>query len=197
MVWGVDLERAVREANAQIGQQVMLENLGKRLVTVRVPILNDEGRVIGEDEKDVYRNTWQVEVVQRGREVSLARQSENLPGEEARSADSHVAPVGEPEPQGRYGTLDSENERELHLAVLTAAMREQGFSQRSIALVQKRAERMLVAFQREGIPVPTPKVFDPNAPSDRNRRKHRTSEHTPTREIERMPGEPSPPSPSR
>ncbi|WP_217591277.1 LPD7 domain-containing protein [Burkholderia sp. GbtcB21] len=197
VVWGVDLERAVREANAQIGQQVMLENLGKRLVTVRVPILNDEGRVIGEDEKDVYRNTWQVEVAQRGRDVSVARQSENPPGEEARSADSHVAPVGEPELQGRYDALNSEKERALHLAVLTAAMREQGFSQRSIARVQKRAERMLVAFQREGIPVPTPKVFDPNVPSDRNRRKHQSSERTPTREIERMPGEPSPLSPSR
>ncbi|RQS18246.1 MULTISPECIES: hypothetical protein [unclassified Burkholderia] len=83
------------------------------------------------------------------------------------------------------------------LAVLTAAMLEQGFSQRSVARVHKRAERMLVAFQREGIPVPMPKVFDPNAPSDRNRRKHQTSERTPTPEIERTPGEPSPPSPSR
>ncbi|WP_413144184.1 LPD7 domain-containing protein [Burkholderia cepacia] len=197
VMWGVDLERTMREANAQIGQQVILENLGKRLVTVRVPILNDEGRVIGEDEKDVYRNTWQVEVVERGREVSVARQSDDPPGDEKRPTDLHVEPVGAPELHGRHDARHSENERALHLAVLTAAMREQGFSQRSIARVQKRAERMLVAFQREGIPVPTPKVFDPNAPSDRNRRKHQTSERTPTREIERMPGEPSPPSPSR
>lgn len=197
VVWGVDLERAVREANAQIGQQVMLENLGKRLVTVRAPILNDEGRVIGEDEKDVYRNTWQVEVVQRGRDASVARQSDDPLGDEKRPTDLHVEPVGAPELHGRHDARHSENERALHLAVLTAAMLEQGFSQRSVARVHKRAERMLVAFQREGIPVPMPKVFDPNAPSDRNRRKHQTSERTPPPEIERTPGEPSPPSPSR
>ncbi|WP_321807380.1 LPD7 domain-containing protein [Burkholderia sp. BCC1993] len=197
VVWGVDLERALREANAQIGQQVMLENLGKHLVTVRVPILNDEGRVIGEDEKDVYRNTWQVEVVQRGRDASVARQSDDPPGDEKRPTDLHVEPVGAPELHGRHDARHSENERALHLAVLTAAMLEQGFSQRSVARVNKRAERMLVAFQREGIPVPMPKVFDPKAPSDRNRRKHQISEHTPTPEIERTLGEPSPPSPSR
>ncbi|MGU7811655.1 LPD7 domain-containing protein [Burkholderia sp. AW49-1] len=197
VVWGVDLERAVREANAQIGQQVMLENLGKRVVTVRAPILNDEGQVIGEDEKDVYRNIWQAEVMQRGREFSVARQPDDLTGDEARPTDSHVAPIGVPELHDNHDARHSDNERALHLAVLTAAMREQGFSQRSVARVQKRAERMLVAFQREGIPVPTPKIFDPNAPSDRNRYKQQTSGRTRTREIERTPGEPSPPSPAR
>jgi hypothetical protein len=197
VVWGVDLERAVREANATIGQQVTLENLGKRFVTVRTPILDDEGRVIGEEEKDVYRNTWQVEVVQRDRGASVLPTPEEPPGGEARSADLHAAPVAERESNRHRDAQYSESERALHLAVLTAAMREQGFSERSVARVQQRAERMLVAFQSEGIPVPTPKVFDPNAPSGRDRRKRPAPERTPAREIDRTPAEPSPPSPSR
>ena len=197
VVWGVDLERAVREANAQIGQQVALDNLGKRFVTVQAPILDDTGRVIGEEQKDVYRNTWQVEVLQRDRGASVSERRDNLPGGEARSADSHVAPVEDPEPHRHHTARYLEDERALHLAVLIAAMREQGFSERSVARVQQRAERMLVAFKHEGIPVPTPKVFDPNAPSGRDRRKRSASERAPARESDRTPAEPSPPSPSR
>ncbi|AOK19226.1 DNA primase [Burkholderia ubonensis] len=198
VVWGVDLERAVREANAQIGHQVTLENLGKRFVIVRAPILDDEGRVIGEEEKDVYRNTWQVEVVQRDRTTSVSpSQSGGLAGGEPRSLDAHAEPIAAQAPHRRRDAQYSESERTLHLAVLTAAMREQGFSERSVARVQQRAERMLVAFQHDGIPVPTPKVFDPNAPSGRDRRKRPAQERTSAREIDRTPLEPSPPSPSR
>ncbi|KWF32699.1 DNA primase [Burkholderia diffusa] len=198
VVWGVDLERAVREANAEIGQQVTLDNLGKRFVTVRVPILDEEGRVIGEDEKDVYRNTWQVEVVQRDRTASVSPpQSNSLTGGEPSSLDAHAEPIAAQAPHRRRDALYAESERELHLAVLTAAMREQGFSERSVARVKQRAERMLVVFQHDGIPVPTPKVFDPNAPSGRDRRKRPAQERTSAREIDRTPLEPSPPSPSR
>ncbi|CAG4896809.1 LPD7 domain-containing protein [Paraburkholderia saeva] len=181
-VWGVDLERAMRESGAGIGQQVMLENLGKRLVTVRVPVLDGEGRVIGEEDKDVYRNTWQVEVTQRDRTVSLS------PVQPASPAN------GEP-PQ--RGTPRQESEQTLHLAVLIAAMREQGFGERSIARVQQRAARMLVAFETEGIPVPTPKVFDPKAPSGRDRRGRPTPGQAPAREIDRTPVESPTMSPSR
>jgi hypothetical protein len=184
-VWGVDLERAMRESGAVVGRQVVLENLGKRLVTVRVPVLDGEGRVIGEEDKDVYRNTWQAEVAQRDQTVSLS------PAQPAGSAN------GEPQ---RRGTPRPESEQTLHLAVLTAAMREQGFSERSIARVQQRAARMLIAFGKEGIPVPTPKVFDSKAPSGRDRRDRKTRpapERDPAREIDRTPAEPVPMAPSR
>ncbi|MBE2966590.1 DNA primase [Burkholderia cepacia] len=197
VVWGVDLERAVREANAEIGHQVALENLGKRLVTVRMPILNDEGRVIGEEEKVVHRNTWQVEIVQRGHDVAVSQKPDKTRGDETQSADSHVTPVDALELRGNHDTLDLSSERALHVAVLTAAMREQGFSERSVTRVRQHAERMLAAFQRERIPVPTPKIFDPSAPSGRDRRKHQAPERTPARELERTPAEPSPSSPSR
>ncbi|RBB38184.1 DNA primase [Burkholderia reimsis] len=197
VVWGVDLERAVREANAEIGQQVTLENLGKRLVTVRMPILNEEGRVIGEEEKAVHRNTWQVEVMQRGHDVAVAQKPDHPQDGHARSTDSLGAPVDEAELHGNHDARHLGSERALHVAVLTAAMREQGFSERSVTRVRQHAERMLEAFQREGVPVPTPKVFDPNAPSGRDRRKHHAPERTPARGIERTPAEPSPSSPSR
>ncbi|WP_322065073.1 LPD7 domain-containing protein [Burkholderia ubonensis] len=197
VVWGVDLERAVREASAEIGQHVILENLGKRLVTVRMPILNEEGRVIGEDEKVVHRNTWQVEIVQRSHDVA-ASQKPNYPrDDEVRSIDSLGAPVEETAVHGSHDARNLGSERALHVAVLAAAMREQGFSERSVTRVRQHAERMLAAFQHEGIPVPTPKVFDPSAPSSRDRRKHQAAERTPDREIERAPSEPSPSSPSR
>ncbi|MEM5295618.1 LPD7 domain-containing protein [Burkholderia sp. JPY481] len=188
VVWGVDLERAVREANVQTGQQVTLENLGKRLVTLRVPILDEEGKVIGEEEKDVYRNTWQVEVAPRDRAASVSP---------PRSDGPDAGRVAVEEQSRRRDAGYPESERALHLAVLMAAMREQGFSERSVARVQQRAERMLVAFQHEGIPVPIPKVFDPAEPSGRDRRKRSTPERTPVREIDRTPVEPSSSSPSR
>jgi hypothetical protein len=198
VVWGVDLERAIRESNAQIGEQVTLENLGKRLVTLRVPILDEDDRVIGEEGKDVYRNTWHVEVAQRDRAASVSpSRSDGALSDESRIADSHAEAVTAEESLRQRDTRHSERERALHLSVLTAAMREQGFSERSVARVQQRAERMLTAFQHEGIPVPTPKVFDPAAPSSRDRRKHSAPERTPAREIDRTPVEPSSLSPSR
>ncbi|RQS25602.1 DNA primase [Burkholderia sp. Bp8992] len=197
VVWGVDLERAVREANAEIGQQVILENLGKRLVTVRMPILDDEGRVIGEDEKVVHRNTWQVEIVQRGHDVAVSQKPNYSRDDQARSTDSFGAPVDETVPHGSHDARHLSSERALHVAVLTAAMREQGFSERSVTRVRQHAERMLAAFQHESIPVPTPKVFDPSAPSGRNRRKQQAPERTPARELELTPAEPSRSSPSR
>ncbi|WP_433706358.1 LPD7 domain-containing protein [Paraburkholderia sacchari] len=198
VVWGVDLERAMLEAKAQVGQQVMLENLGKRFVTVRAPILDDEGRVIGEDEKSVYRNTWQIEIVQRDRVDSIPDKPDNPSRGEAESPDFHVeSATAQEETRRRRNAGNAERECALHLAVLAVAMREQGFSERSIARVQLRAQRMLTAFQINGIPVPIPKIFDPTAPSSRDRRKRPASERASLREIDRAPVEPSPPSPSR
>jgi hypothetical protein len=193
VVWGVDLERAVRESGAQPGQQVTLENLGRRLVTVKVPILDGQGVVIGEDERDVHRNTWQVEVMRQER---AAAESVPRPG---RVAGAEAAPVGtnarESGQASRHSSV-SDEDKVLHLAVLVGAMREQGFSARSIERVQRRAEAMLDAFVREGIPVPRPKVFDPKAPSERDRRTRTAVGRTPARDIElelvHTPVEPSP-----
>jgi hypothetical protein len=142
---------------------------------------------VGEEEKDVYRNTWQVDVVQRERPASATRST--------RASDGAGTPASTPareDKQERQPSTVSGEERVLHLAVLVGAMREQGFSARSIARVQQRAEQMLEAFGREDIPVPRPKVFDPKAPSERDRRARQAAGRVPVREIERTPAEPSP-----
>ncbi len=193
VVWGVDLERAVRESGAQPGQQVTLENLGRRLVTVKVPILDEHGVVIGEDERDVHRNTWQVDVMRRER---TAAQSVSEPERIAGADVTAVATNARENGQKLLRASVSDEDKVLHLAVLVGAMREQGFSASSIERVQRRAEALLDAFGREGIPVPRPKVFDPKAPSERDRRTRTAAGRTPARDVELelvyTPVEPSP-----
>lgn len=194
VVWGVDLERAVAESGALAGQQVTLENLGRRLVTVTVPVLDATGNVIGEEEKEVYRNTWQVDVVAQER-------VHTRPGAPRESGDRGRAEVAEPaapEPARaaprREPPRASPEEHAVQMAVLTAAMRQHGLSERSIARVQQHAQRLLDAFVAEGVTVPAPRVFDPAAPSARNRRTRTAAERVPAREVERGREEPSPPS---
>jgi hypothetical protein len=193
VVWGVDLERAVLASSAEPGQHVKLENLGRRLVTVKVPIPDDHGTVVSEKEKDVYRNTWQVDVVQRERSIA---ESDGHPERTSGTATAPAnAPAREDRQEHRRSTV-SDEDKVLHLAVLVGAMREQGFSARSIARVQQRAEQMLEAFGREGIPLPRPRVFDPKAPSERDRRARPAAGRAPSpeieREIEHTPADPSP-----
>jgi hypothetical protein len=194
-VWGVDLKRAVLESQAENGQQVTLENLGKRLVRIKAPIVDGDGVVVGEEEKDVYRNSWQVVVVQCERTVSQATsRSEISSRDNAKPELEHpVQPIAAPIPQRPCSTQRADEARVLHLAVLAAAMREQGFSERSISRVQQCATSMLVAFEKEGIPVPKPRIFDPKAPSALDRRKGNAPEHASTREFDRTPAEPSMP----
>ena len=191
VVWGVDLERAVAEAGAIPGQQVTLENLGRRWVTVNVPVLDAAGKVIGEEEKEVYRNTWQVDVAGQERAQSEP-DAPDTPGsnaETARQTPPHQAQAAGP----RDHSTASLEERAVQLAVLTTAMRQQGFSERSISRVQQRAQRLLDAFEAEGVTVPRPRVFDPEAPSARSRRSRATQERASAREMERAPSDPAPP----
>ena len=194
VVWGVDLERAVAESGALAGQQVMLENLGHRLVTLAVPVLDATGNVVGEEEKEVYRNTWQVDVI--GQERTQSR-----PGEAGRRGDAGRGETAAPEApeqakaaRRRESSVLSSEERAVQTAVLIAAMRQQGFSERSIARVQQYAQRLMAAFGAEGVTVPRPRVFDPEAPSARRRRARTAAERVPSREVERGPTEPAPPS---
>lgn len=193
VVWGVNLERAMLASRAELGDHVTLENQGRRIVPVKVPILNNNGAVVGEKEKDVYRNTWQVDVMHHER--SIAGSIDRSEGPSGMSTASVDASVREDRQAHRPSTV-SDEDKVLHLAVLVGAMREQGFSTRSIARVRQRAEEMLDAFGREEIPVPRPRVFDPNSPSERDRRVRPAAGRTPAREIERefarAPADPSP-----
>jgi len=148
---------------------------------------------VGEKEKDVYRNTWRVDVVQ------LERSTVESDGRPERSSSTATAPANAPareDRQERRRSTVSDEDKVLHLAVLVGAMREQGFSARSIARVQHRAEQMLEAFGREGVPLPRPRVFDPKVPSERDRRARPAAGRAPSpeieREIARTPADPSP-----
>ncbi|MBL3961021.1 DNA primase [Burkholderia sp. KCJ3K979] len=187
VVWGVDLERAVQESHAEPGERVVLENQGRRMVTIKAPIFDGQGVMVGKEEKDVYRNTWQVELADHHRSATVSEaRSEQAPDAAAAPADGASKDRRE-----RSRLAVSDEDKVLHLAVLTGAMREQGFSARSISRVRQRAEAMLDAFARDGIPVPRPRVFDTEAPSERERRARPAPERTRTRELELTPAEPS------
>lgn len=62
--WGVDLERAVGEVGAEIGDQIQLERLGRTKVQVTDP----ETKAV----REVERQSWQIEVIEKA--TTIARQ---------------------------------------------------------------------------------------------------------------------------
>ncbi len=62
-IWGVDLERAVRQSliTPGVGNEVGLRAVGREPVTVIAPRLDPSGREVGRDELGVHRNTWILE----------------------------------------------------------------------------------------------------------------------------------------
>jgi putative DNA primase/helicase len=59
-VWGIDLERAVKESKAEVGQRIELENKGKKPVTVDATVRDHSGKVVGTAPKITHRNEWEV-----------------------------------------------------------------------------------------------------------------------------------------
>jgi hypothetical protein len=223
-VWGVDLERAIAESGATLGERVTLQNLGKRWVTADVPVVDATGEITGYEEKEVYRNTWQVDVEGRDRAASPSlrsesssdsgrdsgRESEHQSGHGSGSESAHESPadaggdspaVSRAPGRGRPGDVP-DSQRAMQMAVLVAAMRAQGFSDRSIVRVEQHAGKLYDTFRAEGLRVPTPRVFDPKAPSARSRAGRpaperpaaREVEHEVGHEVERTPSGPEQPS---
>jgi hypothetical protein len=223
-VWGVDLERAIAESGATLGERVTLQNLGKRWVTADVPVVDATGEITGYEEKEVYRNTWQVDVEGRDRAASPSlrsesssdsgrdsgRESEHQSGHGSGSKSAHESPadaggdspaVSRAPGRGRPGDVP-DSQRAMQMAVLVAAMRAQGFSDRSIVRVEQHAGKLYDTFRAEGLRVPTPRVFDPKAPSARSRAGRpaperpaaREVEHEVGHEVERTPSGPEQPS---
>lgn len=80
-VWGVDLQRAMSESGAKVGDVVALENLGKEWVTVDADVKDASGKVVGHEPKEVQRNTWEVRVETPMRELraQFEQATSNLP----------------------------------------------------------------------------------------------------------------------
>jgi hypothetical protein len=64
-IWGVDLERAFRESLSRptVGDEVTARASGRDAVTVSAPQRDQDGRVIGREERATHRNRW---IVERG-----------------------------------------------------------------------------------------------------------------------------------
>lgn len=58
--WGVDLERAIEEAQAEIGHEIELQNLGRQPVTVSKNIYDDKGNFQRVEEIETHRNKWEI-----------------------------------------------------------------------------------------------------------------------------------------
>lgn len=57
-VWGVDLPRALEAGEVGQGDYIELHNLGRQEVTITVPIKDDDGVILGEEQQTVHRNAW-------------------------------------------------------------------------------------------------------------------------------------------
>ena len=60
--WGVDLERVIEELGVGRGDQVELTNLGRKDVTIEVPVRDKAGQVLRYEERKTHRNEWGIEV---------------------------------------------------------------------------------------------------------------------------------------
>lgn len=62
-VWGVDLARAMKESLSRpvAGDMVALRSLGRDSVTVKTPVRDVDGKLVGQKDLDTHRNRWIVE----------------------------------------------------------------------------------------------------------------------------------------
>lgn len=60
-VWGIDLERAMRIASPQKGEDIAIHHHGKRSVEVMANVVDAKGNITGVEPKIVTRNDWTVE----------------------------------------------------------------------------------------------------------------------------------------
>jgi predicted phage tail protein len=65
VLWGKDLERAIKEAQTQpkVGDQIGARRIGREVVTVTDRRRDAEGRIISQSEKRASRSQWVVEKV--------------------------------------------------------------------------------------------------------------------------------------
>ena len=68
-IWGIDLGRAMDESKAVPGDSVQLEYKGNQPVTVDALVRNDAGKVVGKEQIQTNRNTWEVQISEKGKVV--------------------------------------------------------------------------------------------------------------------------------
>lgn len=63
--WGVDLERVATIQQLNVGDKVVLQNLGRTPVEVKQDVVDKDGKVIGSETIVSHRNTWEIDFVER------------------------------------------------------------------------------------------------------------------------------------
>lgn len=112
--WGIDLERAIEESGAGVGDQVRLARLGRQRVQVREPIRDETGAVIDHRVKETERNAWSVTIDRQG---NPDRRGSSQDRGQAGGADPLAARVVEiftAERLARLGPEDRARFRELY-----------------------------------------------------------------------------------
>jgi len=67
-VWGVDLQRAIRDGRAQVGDDIVIEHKGREVVPVSVTERDAAGRATRRHQTTANRNRWRVTVQEAARE---------------------------------------------------------------------------------------------------------------------------------
>lgn len=166
-VWGADLERALAASQAQPGDRVSLANYGRQRITADAPTVNERGEITGSGRRTIERYVWGAQIEARARQPAAELAAQDDP------------------------------QRRLHLAVLSEAMRAQGFSEKSITKTQARAGTVLDRLAQQGVVVPPPRAFDPAGRVQQPRSRGTPSSPTVAPEVERTLLTPSPVVPSR
>lgn len=65
--WGVELEQALKDSGLTHGDMVKLQYLGKKPVTVNVPVTDKDGVVTGYERQEKHRNHWSMTPAQDNR----------------------------------------------------------------------------------------------------------------------------------
>ncbi|SDE09232.1 LPD7 domain-containing protein [Paraburkholderia lycopersici] len=120
-------------------------------------------------------------------------------GAERRTIERYVwTATAEPRtPTPDESTERSDPQRALHMSVIAEAMRAQGFSDRSVAKVQAKADLVLNRLNEQGVPVPVPRVFDPTGRTQQPRSRDTPAAPAVAPEVERVLHPATPAVPSR
>jgi len=150
-LWGVDLERALRESltSPQLGDEIGVQALGREAVVVKAQERDEEGRVVGEKALDAHRNRWIVE--KRDFFQSRAAAAETLRDNRVHARD---AVRQHPELMGTYLYLKSAEE------FAKQKIRDPEDQKRFVATVRQA----LAQSVSQGEPLPPVRLREPKTP---------------------------------
>ncbi|MEA3641963.1 MAG: LPD7 domain-containing protein [Lamprobacter sp.] len=144
-LWGLDLERAIDDAKAEIGDQVQLGRSGKQRVQIQKPIRDRQGKVVDQVVTETKRSTWAVTVISRSDRTRGAQE-----GQRRGAGDDPIASkVVELFTAERLGKLPPEEQarfRELYEQARTRLASRENCS--SSADIESRSDRNTISRNR-------------------------------------------------